>query len=905
MSMSRLDKEILTIDAAICKNIDKFHASERGILAQNILSQLRNLVERVALKEEVNGQDINFSFEDLKRAPNRLQPNGSLGFIRRFHNFLQGVAGHDTQTEENSERLMLKYYEYLLRIKSRLKNAHGLDILGNIDKFPINTDPALQEYYEKIVEQIERPTKARKQSSYQDRYYIQKIKPFFVQHEIYYEVTFTIASARVSKFDRVIAFTKLDIRNNYAVKLSIIYDEIEVLGKKMPIQIIDKWEISIRPCELNNFAQILGEDINIKTNNAEYKNLMSFLTETNLSLVDLIDLPDDYYNASKTRITQGVQAIHFLNVLDKARALVKNNEVGTNIVRYLLRSLNNKIVKLQRSYYGGYKLREDLNFNLGCKPFDTMPFNSSPLGHIPKISNVFECINSVGREHEHFARLIENNVENKGKLYTPINALSKTREDIENLINTYNSKIYLPKHAHRQLEISDDFIYINGYENNTLYIIKKLKELSSKGLTNYSNSVDSWLKSSTYNIDCEDKKKIIKQMFTNSEVALVYGAAGTGKSTLINHISIFFNENSKLYLANTYPAIDNLKRKVTATNTKFQTIAKFKSSRNTETDYDLLIIDECSTVSNEDMVAVLNKANFKSLILVGDIFQIESIIFGNWFKFARYFVPAEATFELTVPYRTTNEELIEFWNRVRNFKDNILESMTRNGYSTILNESIFESLEDDEIILCLNYDGIYGINNLNKFLQGSNENTLVNWGIQSYKINDPVLFNETERFAPIIYNNLKGRIVDIYKSDNWIQFDIEIDKAINELHASGYDFELIGSTNSGNSIIRFTINEPGNTDEDDEPMESVIPFQVAYAVSIHKAQGLEYNSVKVVITNESEEMITHNIFYTAITRAKERLKIYWTPETEKKILSNFKKVDNTEDVGILSLKLNK
>lgn len=33
-----------------------------------------------------------------------------------------------------------------------------------------------------------------------------------------------------------------------------------------------------------------------------------------------------------------------------------------------------------------------------------------------------------------------------------------------------------------------------------------------------------------------------------------------------------------------------------------------------------------------------------------------------------------------------------------------------------------------------------------------------------------------------------------------------------------------------------------------------------------------------------EELITHNIFYTAITRAKEKLRIYWTPETEKKIL---------------------
>jgi len=42
-----------------------------------------------------------------------------------------------------------------------------------------------------------------------------------------------------------------------------------------------------------------------------------------------------------------------------------------------------------------------------------------------------------------------------------------------------------------------------------------------------------------------------------------------------------------------------------------------------------------------------------------------------------------------------------------------------------------------------------------------------------------------------------------------------------------------------------------------------------HAVSIHKAQGLEYDSVKIVITDEVEELVTHNIFYTAITRARE------------------------------------
>ena len=49
-----------------------------------------------------------------------------------------------------------------------------------------------------------------------------------------------------------------------------------------------------------------------------------------------------------------------------------------------------------------------------------------------------------------------------------------------------------------------------------------------------------------------------------------------------------------------------------------------------------------------------------------------------------------------------------------------------------------------------------------------------------------------------------------------------------------------------------------------------MPFQVAYAVSIHKAQGLEYDSVKIVITDANEDDITHSIFYTVVTRAREK-----------------------------------
>ena len=99
------------------------------------------------------------------------------------------------------------------------------------------------------------------------------------------------------------------------------------------------------------------------------------------------------------------------------------------------------------------------------------------------------------------------------------------------------------------------------------------------------------------------------------------------------------------------------------------------------------------------------------------------------------------------------------------------------------------------------------------------------------------------------------------------------------------------------------MNKYKNHDEDnDVSAENIVPFQIAYAVSIHRSQGLEYNSVKIVITDEVDEMITHNIFYTAITRAQEKLKIYWTPETQNKVLNSFKMKDFNKDVHILSNK---
>lgn len=152
--------------------------------------------------------------------------------------------------------------------------------------------------------------------------------------------------------------------------------------------------------------------------------------------------------------------------------------------------------------------------------------------------------------------------------------------------------------------------------------------------------------------------------------------------------------------------------------------------------------------------------------------------------------------------------------------------------------------------------------NINKFLQESNSNPAVNWDIQQYKIEDPILFLESDRFHPITHNNMKGtikgiQIIDEGTNEERIQFDIEIPKELDESDVNFYDLELLECTEPDKSIIRFSVHKLESADEDGNERSSTtaVPFQVAYAVSIHKAQGLEYNSVKIVITDEVENLL--------------------------------------------------
>lgn len=935
-AMLRIDEQIMNSDRVICRHIDSLGNASIGEISQDILSQLRHFVEHIMLKIYANGNDIEDSQDNVRNAVKYVKSQKNFKHIARFHRFLQVSVSHRTLAEENANRLMLKYYEYLLRIKNFLRDNYSMDVLHNLESFPIEIDDSYKEYYEKIAEKIDLYHTPIREGFRFDRFYIQSIKPFFVKGKVYYEVAFIPANDKASKTDRIIAFTDIELSDYYAVRFAIANNSIEIFEKTMPIRIIVNWEVNIRPCEFENFAKLIYRNAP-RLSKAEQQHLSQYLTDTGTNLSDLLDVSDETFGDLRSRIVPNSKSMFFFDILDDCRKLVKNHRPGANILKYLLFHMTNRIIKAQykkhwnernREYTGNFKL-SGLYLDYKCIPFDQMPFCSSIRKHVPSISNLFECFDASERKHELLAWHIRHNTEQKGILFTPLEKVEgsdshkyKYFDDVEALVEIYNSKLYgNDTQQARRLIIMNDYIFIESYKDDTVSIIQTVKGMTAQGIPNHSNYAKHWIEHQDHSNLSDEKRDALINLFDKSKVALIYGAAGTGKTTLINYISTFFKERSRLYLAHTNPAINNLKRKVSASSKcDFMTITKFINpySKNIKRDYDILIIDECSTVNNQDMRELLNLAECKLLILVGDIYQIEAIEFGNWFNAVRFFIPKTSVCELKTPFRTDSRQLLDLWSKVREMQGNnadsdILDRLQAGEFSAELDASIFSPTAENEIILCLNYGGLYGINNINHFMQENNKGKEIYRGIQRYKVGDPILFNDAadsffssnEDEVPVIHNNMKARIVDFVvlnegQANESIQFDVELDKPLYELNMESRNFTIIGTNQVGNSIIRFEVFKNKSTDEDDdETSKTTVPFQIAYAVSIHKAQGLEYDSVKIVISDEIDELITHSIFYTAITRAKKRLKIYWSKAVEQKILERIKPVNNSQDISLL------
>jgi energy-coupling factor transporter ATP-binding protein EcfA2 len=902
LDMATIIDKIDVIDKKINKNITVLAKNERGLASQDILKSLRDLIEHTAILIHV-GKDAEIGFNSknegmdyIKKFPEKYK------FLYKFHSRIELALSHYSPSESDAEMLMLGYMHDLFLIKKFFIETYNINLLQDLRNYPLNLDPGLSNYYKAIIEKIE--TKDYEPIADKADFYIERVKPLIIENELYYEVTFRPATNNFSKFNKSVAYTKRKVTTNYALRLTLAKTRINVFETESRILLIMDFDISIRPCEIQHLGMIFDRSFVFNNRTREYQNLMSALKISRMTLLETILLDETRFENFKKYLGKDAKAEKILGVIENCRNVITQNADGSNTLRYLLTNLNNVVLKKQLNS-NRCSFLSNLYLSKGCKVFDQMPFCSSLLKHNPTKVALIDCISAEDRSHEFLNRRVNQNIRTRKILYTPLEEVEDIY-DVDKEMNAFNSKVWWGHRPNRELRKYSKYIYQHGAESDCLEIYTKIFNLTKTGLEDYAALLDLWLGQQDEKIiDSEQKRKVLRELFAKSQVALIYGSAGTGKTKTIEYINKVFHTEKKVFLSQTNASVNNLKIRIgESDNHSFSTIDSYLAKIERYDMSDLLFIDECSTVSNDDLLQVLRHKKFKKVVLVGDVYQIESIDFGNWFYLCKNLLPEHCIFELDDTHRTKKEDLKRYWSAVRSSHYNVIEFASRGQFTKRIDEFVKDYEDsDDQIVLCLNYDGLYGINNLNRLLQEKNTSKGVDWGVHGYKVGDPIIFTESSKFSPVLYNNLKGRISDVSIDGNEITFEVVITETLNPFDAQRCDVELLENLPDGKSKVRFSVIKLENVDEDLDDSDRLVPFQVSYATSIHKAQGLEYKTVKLVFVDEVQDMVTHSIFYTAVTRAKENLEIYWSPETALKVYERIKTNLNKQDADIFKNKL--
>lgn len=388
--MSKLDKDNLRKEEAVkiietrCEDIsleiDRISDGNksRDYISRRIVNGLYDLCYAVLVLNAIN---LGYMNVNERLAWELSQFNIETKYLS---NFLKGLKyiGSRIPEEGQSERLMLKYYNYLWEIRRFLKTNFNIDVLRNLERFPLNTDTLDAEYYEMVASSIcaiDLSPKAPRTS----RYYIQKKTPFFVNGERYFEITLQLAGLYATKFNRITVYSKQNISTNYSIQIAYADAEINLWGAKSKIKVVTNWKVSIDPSCLNKLGKILKIDIKLNKNYGEYNALMNFLTRTGINLFDLINIHEDNFQNALDQIYGETNTNTFKDVLIKLRRdySLSSNKKGKHTIRYILLNLREETLEFVfPNAFDKYCLSDDLYITSRCYPFEKKPFISNLAG---------------------------------------------------------------------------------------------------------------------------------------------------------------------------------------------------------------------------------------------------------------------------------------------------------------------------------------------------------------------------------------------------------------------------------------------------------------------------------------------------------------------------------------------
>lgn len=444
-----------------------------------------------------------------------------------------------------------------------------------------------------------------------------------------------------------------------------------------------------------------------------------------------------------------------------------------------------------------------------------------------------------------------------------------------------------------------EFVYLPEYYLAETYIAKKLAFMlrtSAQYEKDYSDEIRGVEFSE--NIQYEDLQRAAISACLTGSVFILTGGPGTGKTTTLNGVIKILKAQKKRILL-CAPTGRAAKRMSDLTGEPARTIhrllevdftakgeLKFKRNETNPLPADVVIADEMSMVDALLMCSLVRAIKPTSkFIMVGDSNQLPSVGAGNVLKdlIASHYIPS---MELKEIFRQAAQSLI-VTNAHRIVKGEFPVLDDRQNDFFFMNKSLESDIAglviqlakqrlpdtygfspiDDIQVLCPTKMGMAGTKELNKQLQSA--------------LNPPSQNKAELKFFDVIFRT--GDKVMQTKND----YDVLWTK--NNEKGSGIFNGDIG-------IIRSVDRFSQNVTIDFEGRVAIYTSEMlrrlehAYAITIHKSQGSEYDAVIIPITAFTHNLLYRNLLYTGVTRAKKMIIVIGTKELVKTMVDNNRKM---------------
>ncbi len=383
-------------------------------------------------------------------------------------------------------------------------------------------------------------------------------------------------------------------------------------------------------------------------------------------------------------------------------------------------------------------------------------------------------------------------------------------------------------------------------------------------------------------LDEMQKNAVLESMLHG--VTVLTGGPGTGKTTTINAMIHFFeSEGLKLLLA--APTGRAAKRMTEATGYEAQTIHRLLEvngnpeeegntgfNRNAENplEADAIIIDEMSMVDLPLMYALADAVMPGTrLILVGDSNQLPSVGPGSVLKdiissecfsvvrLTKIFRQAGESDIVVNAHKINRGEPVLLDNKSRDFfflkrqDANVIISVVLTLIQKKLPKYVNAGIHDIQVLTPMR-KGLLGVERLNKILQEYLNPPDKNKNEREY---GERLFREGDKVMQIKNNyQLEWEVKTRY--------GMTVDKGLGIFNG---DMGIVKSINTYEEIVTVEYDEHRLVEY---PYSLLEELELAYAITVHKAQGSEYPAVVIPLLQGPRQLFYRNLLYTAVTRAK-------------------------------------